>query len=195
LTIYDGECKRLADEARRTREAEERRARQEADAKAAAERARAEEQAAAARKLAEEAEAKRVAAVAEGNKRAAAAAAAEKAKQEEQARSVIENGEAKAMELQLAAAAAPTTVVAPEPVKLAGFSTRENWVAEFAAGMREDDVKLALCQAIAGGRPDLLALLAIDMPAANRLAKAQKKNMHAPGLQAVNRPVATSRAA
>jgi hypothetical protein len=185
---------KLIEEAKAKRAEEERAARQKAEQEAAAARARAEEQAAAARKLAEEAEAKRIAAVAEGNKRAAAAAAAEKAKQEEKANSALENGEAKAQELQLAASAAPVTQVQEQP-KLAGFSTRENWVAELALGMTEEEAKYAIACAIAGGRRDLLPLLDLDMPAANRLAKAQRKNMNAPGLVAVNRPIAASRAA
>jgi hypothetical protein len=51
-------------------------------------------------------------------------------------------------------------------------------------------VKFDIATAIAGGRTDLLALFKLDMSAANRLAKAQKKGMKVPGLQAVNRPVA-----
>jgi hypothetical protein len=186
---------RRAEEARRARVEEERRLRQEAEAKAAAERARAEEQAAAARKLAEEAEAKRLAAIAEGNKRAAAAAAAEKAKQEEKAQAAIETGEAKAQSAVLAASAAPTTTVIPARTELDGFSTRDNWVAELLPDRDEDGVKFEIANAIAGGRTDLLALFKLDMAAANRLAKAQKKAMKVPGLQAVNRPVAASRAA
>lgn len=195
LTDYDTDCKRIADEARRAREAEERAARQKAEQDAAAERARAAEQAAAAQRAARKAEEDRLAALAAGNKRAAAAAAAEQAKQEEKARAAIENGDSKAMEIELSASAAPVTTIVPEPMKIEGFSTRENWVAELAAGKSEEDATYDIAVAVAGGRRDLLPLLKRDAPASNRLAKAQRKNMNVPGLVSVNRPIAASRAA
>lgn len=193
LTDFDAKQRQLADEARRAREAEERRARQEAEAKAAAERARAEEQAKEARRQAEEAEAARRKAESDGNARAAAAAAAEAAKALARAHAATENGEAKAQQMELAASAMPSSVVEHEAVKLEGFSTRENWVAELVDGFDEDRVKREVCAAIGTGRSDLLALVKLDLPAANRLAKALKRSMNVPGLKAVNRPVAASR--
>jgi hypothetical protein len=190
---------------RRAAEEGARRARAEAEAQAAALRARAQEQAREAqqRAAAAEAERKRAAEKAErlrseGNAKAAAeqerqarAAAAERARQEEAERTTIEAGEAKAQQATMAAAAMPVHVAGP--VKLAGFASKENWVAELTVG--EDEAKTAICAAIATGRTDLLALLALDMKAANKLAKAQKKFFNVPGMKAVNRPVATSRAA
>jgi hypothetical protein len=202
LVKFDAEVKRLADEARRRREDEERAARQKAEQEAAAARARAEQEAREKERQAREAEERRLAAEREGNSKAAAKAAAEKAKAEEGARAAIETGEAKAMEVQLAASAAPTTTEAPEAVKLAGFSTRENYVSELAPGVLDEETALALLVAGIAGvdaaklqRRDLLALIKIDWPAANKLAKAQKTHMNAPGLVAKNRPVASSRAA
>lgn len=193
LTGFTAQQQRLADEARRAREAEERAARQEGERKAAAERARSEEVAREERRRAAEAEAARAKAEAEGNRKAAAKAAAEAAAAEERAKASLENGEAKARTMELEGSAAPTTIVVPEPMKLDGFSTRDNWCAELKEGFDDEAVKRELCHAVAEGRTDLLALLKLDMTAANRLAKAQRKNMNAPGLLAVNRPVAASR--
>lgn len=195
LTAFTEAEERRAEEARRARQEEERKARQVAEAQAAAERARADEIAREKRRQAEEQEATRRKAEAEGNARAAAAAAAAKAKLEEQARAAVESGESKANELVLAASAVPTTIVAPAPTELAGFSTRENWVAELEGTLTEDQAKAVIVGAIAGGRTELLALLKLDLAAANRLAKAQKGAMHVPGLRSVNRPVAASRSA
>lgn len=197
LLAYTTEKQRLADEARRQADETARKARQEAEAKAAAERARAEEIAAGARREAEEAEARRKQAEAEGNARAAAAAASDAAKATAKAESVVENAEAKAQETILTAAAAPAVVAAP-PVKLAGFSTRDNWTAEVAPGFTEEQALRAIVVACAGGNPmtertDLLAMLKLDMSAAGKLAKALKGAFNVPGLVAVNRPVAASR--
>lgn len=202
LTTWTSEQKRLADEAKRAREAEERAARQKAEQDAAAARAKAQEQADAALRAAKEAEAKRQAALAEGNTRAATAAAAEKAKLEEKANAAIQNGEAKAMEVEQVAAAAPSLVVVPQAQKLEGFSTRENWIAELAPGVADEAalVKL-LVVAITGvevkdfKRPDILALVAYEAKAAGKLAKALKTSMNIPGIVARNKPVAASRAA
>lgn len=191
LSGWTVEQQRIADEARRKAQEEERRRQQEAESQAAAARARAEEQAAQKRREAEEAEARRKQAEAEGNTRAAAAAAAEAAKKEEQAKAAIENGEAKATEVQLAAAAAPTAVTVPEPTKVSGFQLRDNWIAELAGD--EDAAKVAICTAIGNGRIELLSLLALDMKAANKLAKALKGNFNVPGLKARNAPIAASR--
>lgn len=187
------EERRVAEE-RRAQEEAARKLRAEAEAKAAAERARAEEQAKEARRKAAEAEEARRKAEAEGNARAAAAAAAQAAKLEEQAKAAREAGEAKAQAAVLAAAAAPAPAPVEAPAKLEGFSTRENWVAELAAGKTEDDVKLAIVQAIAaGGRQDLLPILKLDMVQANKTAKALKAHTNIPGMKAVNNPVAASR--
>lgn len=201
------EEERVAAERRNAEEAA-RRARAEAEAQAAAQRARAQQEADEKRRQAALAEAERqrqereaVRLRAEGNAkaaaeaaRAAATAAAESAKREEEAQAKIEAGEAKAQQTTMAAAAIPMEVVAG-PAKLAGFGSRENWGAELAPGKTEDEVKVAICSAIAGGRTDLFALIALDMKAAGKLAKALKANFNVPGLNAVNRPVAASRAA
>jgi hypothetical protein len=193
LTAYtEREDKRLED-ARRAREAEERAARQKAAEDAAAVLARAEQEAQQRAREAAEAEARRKAAEDAGNDRAAKAAAAEKAKAEEQARAAIENGAAKAAEATLAASAFPANAVVPERVKIDGYSTRENFVAELDTGCTEDIAKDRIVAAIAAGRTDLRPLLALDMVAANRLAKALKGSMNVPGLRAVDRPVGTSR--
>jgi len=200
LTGWTQEQERIAAEARRRAEEEARRQRQEAEAKAAAERARAAAAAAEARRKAEEAEAARQKAVAEGNTRAAAAAAAAGAKAEEQARAAIENGEAKAMQAQLEAAAAPSTIAVQELAKIAGFSMRKNWIAELPENTTIEQARESIARAIFGlahdaplARPDLLSLLAVDMKTANQLAKALEANFNAPGLLARNAPIAASR--
>lgn len=201
LLKYDAECKRLADEARRRREEEERAARQKAEQEAAAVRAKAEAESREKARLAAEAEERRQTAIREGNAKAAREEAAKKARLEEQSKAALENGEAKALETELAASAAPTATIVPEPVKLAGLSTRENWVAELAAGVDAEEAALRVVEAITGtpraqwARRDLMAGVSIEMSVFNKLAKAQKKNMNVPGLAAVNRPVAASRAA
>lgn len=192
LLNFQQDQQRKADEARRAAEDAARKARQVAEAQAAAERARAEEQAREARRRAEEAEAARRKAEAEGNVRAAAAAAAEKAKAEERERAVLENGEAKAMQAQLAAANVQPAVPVPEPTKIAGFSSAKNWIAELAPGFDEEKAKDAIVVAIATGRRDLLSVLALDMKAAGKLAKALEKNFNVPGLTARNNPTARS---
>lgn len=189
------EAERVAAESRARQEAE-RRAREEAEQQAAAARARAESAAAESRRKAAEAAERERKAREEGNARAAAAAAAERAKREEEERQRLAEGERKASELQLAAAAAGQNA---EPVreatKVDGFSMRKNWIAELADGKSDDEAKRAIVTAIAAGREDLLGLLALDMKAANKLAKALEKNFNVPGLKARNDPVATSRGA
>lgn len=194
LTTWTAEQERIADEARRAREAEERKRRQEAEAKAAAERAKAEEIAREERRKAAEAEVARVKALAEGNAKAAAKAASDAAAAEQRGKAAIENAEVKATQIELASVSMPSTVVVPEPQKLEGFSTRDNWVAELNDSVTEDQATLLIAQAIATGRTDLLPLLKRDPAACNRLAKAQKKSMNVPGMRAVNRPIAASRA-
>lgn len=193
LGAWTQEQQRIAEEARRKAAEEARKAREEADRKAAAERARAEQAAAEARKKAEAAEAARLKAEAEGNARAAREAAASKAKAEEEERQRLAAGERKAQELELAAAAAAPTAVVEAPKAPAGFSMRKNWIAELAPDTSEDDAKLAIVRAIAGGRNDLLALLELDMKSATKLAKALETKFNVPGLKARNAPVPTSR--
>jgi len=193
LEVWTVEQRRIADEARRVAEAEERRLRQEAEAKAAAERAKAEQQAADQRRQAAEAEERRKAAEAEGNAKAAAAAAAEAARLQEKAAATLENGEAKAAEAVMSAQAAVPVVAAPE--KVAGFSLRDNWKGELLPGKTERDAIALIVDAIPDGRTDLLALLKLDMSAADKLAKALKKSMNVPGMQAVNRQGSMSRPA
>lgn len=192
LTTWTQEQERIAAEARRLDEEEARKARQKAEAEAAAARARAEEQARAARAEAEAAEKRRLEAEAAGNARAAAAAAAEAAKLNAKAESVVENAEAHAQEVVLTAAASAEVVV-PAAQKLAGFSTRDNWVAELAPNITNEGAILAIVREIAAGRNDLLPMLQLDMSAAGRLAKALRGSFKVPGLVAVNRPVAASR--
>lgn len=201
------EDERVARE-RREREEAERRARAEAEARAAAERAKAEEAARKAREEAEAAERRRREAEEaarrareEGDRRAAAeaerraqAAAAERARREEEERLRLEEGERKAAEIQLAAAAAvPSQAPVQEAAVPAGFTLRDNWVAELEPGKTEDQVKEEIVRAIAAGRTDLLSLLALDMKAASKLAKALTKQFNVPGLRAVNKPVPVSR--
>ena len=170
------------------REAIARKLRQEAEAKAAAERARAEEQAREARRKAEEAERERLRAEAEGNARAAAAAAAARAKAEEAERAAIENGEARAQEAQLQAAAQVAAAPVAEPVKISGQALRDNWIAELLPGITEDQAR-ALIVAEAANRPELLGVLKLDTGAVNKMAKALKGAMRVPGFAAQNRPL------
>jgi hypothetical protein len=195
LGAYKVEQKRLADEAERRAAAIARQARADAEAKAAADRARAEAEAAEKRRQAAAAEEARRRAEAEGNAAAAAAAAAKAAKLESEATAKTDAAEARAVEGALAVEASLPAVVVPAAPKLAGLTTRENWVAELAEGFDERRALLAVVQAIAGGRTDLLGLLALDMRAATALAKAQKSHMQVPGLVAVDRPIVASRAA
>ena len=170
------------------REALARRLRQEAEAKAAAERARAEEQAREARRKEQEAQEAQRKALAEGNARAAAAAAAEAAKQAEKAAAAVENGNAKAQEAQLAAAAQVQAAPVAAPVRVAGQSVKDNWIAEMNTGLTEDQAK-ALIVAEAATRPELLGLLELDTGAINKMAKALKGAMRVPGFTAANRPL------
>ncbi|MBY0436902.1 MAG: hypothetical protein K2W80_01835 [Burkholderiales bacterium] len=194
LLEWKSEQDRIAAEAQRKAAADARRLREEAEAKAAAERAKAEQIAAAKRREAEAAAEAQRKAEAEGNKRAAQAAAARQAKLEEEARQSTDRAEATAAELTMTAAAA-APVVAAVPSAPAGFGARKNWVAELAEGMGEADAIRLIARGIVEGRNDLITLLKLDMSAANKLAKAQEQHMSVPGLVAVNRPIATSRAA
>lgn len=199
LTTWTTEQQRLADERQRQQREEERKARQKADQEAAAARAKAAEEAAAKQKAAQEAEEARQRAIAEGNAKEAAKQAALAAKATEAAHAAIENGNAKAADALIAAeASAPAPTEAP--TKIAGFSTRKNFKAELAPGETGETALDKIICAIAGvdqlrGRLDLRALLELDTAAADRLARAQQGMFNVPGLVAVNRPVASSRAA
>lgn len=191
LLSYQQAEEAKAEAARRAAEEIARKARQEAEAKAAAERARAEEQAREARRKEEEAREAQRKAEAEGNARAAAAAAAKAAEHAAKATAVVENAEAKATETIIAAAAMPIAEVAA-PAKLEGLSFRDNWVAELAPGV-EESAAIAQIAAATASRPELAAVLKLDIPAANKMAKALKGAFNIPGLKAVNKPVAASR--
>lgn len=189
LMAYTTEQQRIVEEQRRVAMEAERIARQKAEA--AAERARAAARAAELQRQAAEAEAARAKAAAEGNARAAAEAAASAAKLTEKANAALANGEAKANSAQLEAAASVMIVAAP--AKIDGFGTRDNWKAEFVTNELVALPKIVA--AIAAGRTDLLALLCVDMKAADRLAKALKSAFSVPGMTAVNRPSSVVRKA
>lgn len=196
---------RLADEARRARDEQERRIRQEAEAKAAAERARAEQEASEKRRQAAEQEEIRKKAELDGNAKVAAKAAADGARLEEEARSRQQQGDLRASEHTLSAAAAISSAPAVvEPAKVDGFSMRDNWQVELDGA--ENDVVKTIAGEIVGTRvdksgnfnygaprPELVGLLKLDLSAANRMAKALKGVMNVPGLRAVNKPTPVSR--
>ena len=193
LGLFAQAQQRLVDEERRKREAEERHIRQEAEAKAAAERAKAEEQAREMRRQADEAAEAQRKAVAEGNAKAAAKAAAESARLEEEARARQQEGEIKAAQTQLEAAAsvqaqAPAAVAA----KIDGFAMRDNWQVELE---RDEQHAVTQIAAVLASKPELVGLLSLNMSAANKMAKALKQNMNVPGLRAVNKQTAVSRKA
>ncbi|MBI2798934.1 MAG: hypothetical protein HYX63_01405 [Gammaproteobacteria bacterium] len=200
------EDRRVADE-RRKADDEARRIRQEAEQKATAERARAEQQAADERRKAEAAEQERqraeaeaARARAEGDKQAAAvaerqaaAAAAEAAKREESARAKEEEGEAKAVNAELSAMA--TIQAAPQVAVTAvpnGFGLRDNFVAIVEKDERTTILAIA---AVLATRPELVALLKLDMSAANKMAKALRDNANLPGFVVRNERISTSRKA
>lgn len=189
LVTYQQEQDRIAEENRLKAEAEARRQRQEAEQRAAAERARAAVIAEENRKKAAEVEEARLKAEAEGNARAAASLAAESARLIEKADAVVENAEAKAATAVMEAAAAP---VVAAPAKIAGLSLRKNWVAEIEPGKTEKDVIRAIA-ALLNERPELIALLSLDMTAAKKLAKAQEGEFNVPYMKARNAPIAASR--
>jgi hypothetical protein len=174
---------------RREREEAERKAREAAEREAAAARERARIVSEELRRKAQEAAEREQKARDEGNHRAAAAAAAERARRDEEARQKVEEGERKAAEAQLAAAALPMAEVR-EAAKVAGFGLRDAWSAE--ATVEETEAVLLIAAALTA-RPELAGLLKVDWPAANRMAKALRRNFNVPGLRAVNKPVPVSR--
>jgi hypothetical protein len=194
----DKERKRIALE-NALREEAARKIRQEAEREAAVVRARADEAAAEARRKSEEAEAARRKALAEGNARAAATAAAEKAKQDERERAARENGEAKAQEALLAAAAQVAAAPVVEQAKVAGASMRDKWVAKIlvtdmeakrlivaaAAGVAIVDGKRTLVSP----RPELLGVLDLGGPAIRKQAESLHEAFNIPGFEAVNEPI------
>lgn len=202
---------RIAAEKKAKAEAEARRIQQEAEAKAAAERARAEERERAAREKAAAAEEARKKAAEEaerlrreGDAKAAAeqeriakAQAAERARQEEAERVAREEADRKAREATLKAAAeaeAHRQSTTAEPSKVAGFSSRDKWIAELEEGKTEDEVKLLICKAIISNeRTELLTMFKLDMAAANKLAAAQKALARIPGMKVRNAPIGVSR--
>lgn len=194
LSTWTTEQERIAAEERQRQQAAQRLREQEAERAAAAERARAQELARAEERRAAEAEAARVKALAEGNAREAAKQAALAASATEKAQSVVENADAKAMDA-LVAAQIPVAAPVVAPAKVSGFSMRDNWKAELLPGVSPEQALALIVKAAATNRPDLLSLLTVDMTAAYRLAKAQHNLMNVPGMKAVNRPVASSRAA
>lgn len=199
---HEAEAKAAAELARAQEAARQR----EAEARAAAEaRARAEaaaKQAAEEKRIAQEAGDKgavRAAAEAErkANEEARSRAAAE-AKANEQAVAAVANGVATAARVQTeAAAAASAQPLVQEATKIAGQSTKENWVAVLKDGETAESALEKIVAAIAGvpvitGRRDLLAHLALDTAprgSLNRQAAAQKAHMSVPGFRAENQPL------
>ena len=180
--------RREAEEARRKKAAEEAaeaaRLRAAGDAAAAAEREK--------KAKAEAKEAKRKAdAEAAEQSRVAATAAAEAARREENARAIQQQGEQRAQESVLAAAAAPAPVV--EARKLEGFGQAANWVVELTAPTEADAIKLIA--AALPDRPELIAMLKLDMTAARRQGTSLKAHFNIPGLKCTNQPKAVSRGA
>ncbi len=188
LGDWDAKERTRIEAERQAAEATARKARQEAEAKAAAERARAEELAREERRKAAEAEERRRKAEAEGNARAAAAAAAEAAKATEKAAAAVENGEARATQLHLEAAAVASAAPVLERAKVAGASMRDNWVARRKDGVSAENAKSQIVAACAA-RPDLLGLLELNEGAINKLAKALKTSLNVPGYEARNEPI------
>ncbi len=184
----ESERKRIALE-NAQREEEARRVRQEAERKAAEEEARAKQKAEEERRKAEAAEKQRQEAEAAGDTRAAAAAAAQVAGANERAQQALENGQAKASEAHLKAATAVAAAPVAAPVKIAGVSSRERFVAELKPGITEDAAKALIVKAAAEGRTDLLAILEISDKALSQLARAQKQHMDVPGYVSVDRPI------
>ena len=186
LLAWDRKEKARVDSETAEREAIARKWRLAAEIKVAAERAKAEEKARELRRQAEVAEAARQKALSEGNARAAASAAAESAKALERAAAALEEGNAKAITMQIAATLVDT---APIPIveKIEGSSTRDNWLPELKPGLTEEQAKELIVKGAATD-PQLLGLLKLDMPAINKLAKALRSVANIPGFVVVNRP-------
>jgi hypothetical protein len=109
----------------------------------------------------------------------------------EQAQQVLEQGERDAHH---AVAAAASVVIEPPPaVKVAGFSSRKNWIAELKTGTSEEQAKMAIISAIVANRPELVACLDLNMKSIKSMAKALENNFNVPGFTARNAPVGVSR--
>lgn len=185
------------------REEEQRRARQEAERIAAEQQARAQQIAAQKQREAEEAERERQAAEAAGNTQAAADAAAAKASATEAANAALEDGTAKAQEAHLQVAAVATASAPPPNQKLAGNSLRENYVAKLRPNLTENQAKALIVLAAVLppnpdgsphdlaklARPELLAMLKLDLGALNKMSKALKGAFNVPGFEAVDEPI------
>ena len=75
----------------------------------------------------------------------------------------LENGNAKAQEVQLQAAAQVQAAPVVDPCRIKGQSTKTAWQAELKPGVTIDQAKLLICEAIVNNkRHDLLALLDLD---------------------------------
>lgn len=203
LAWENAEKERVARE-NAAREAEARKIRQEAEQRAAAERAKAAEAARLEREKAAAAEeARRKAkedadrARREGDAKAAAeaerrakAAAAEFAKAQEKEHAALENGAAKAQEVQMQAAAVVSAAPVAVVTKIAGQALKDNWLAELKPGTSIDQAKVLIVEAIHAGRHELLGMIEIDTAprgALNKLAAALKGAFNVPGFAAVNR--------
>jgi hypothetical protein len=194
LAWTKAEQERVARE-RAAAEEVDRKARAEAQARAAAEEARAREAAEARRREEAQAEAARKAAAEAGNKREAEKQAALAARLREEADAREEAGRQEAERIRQEAAARVPTEVQEAP-KVSGFSTRKNWKARLAPNTTEDQAIRKNAAAIFGikeplanfpdSRPELVAMLKIDWPAANKAAKALEGNFNLPGLEAFN---------
>lgn len=191
-----------------------RKARLEAEQKAAAERARqieverkAREEAAKAQAAKLEAQRKAEAARAAGDKEAAAkaereakAAAALQAKKEEQEQQAKAEADRKAREAELEAdvrrqaAEEQSRAAAATSPALKGFGTADSWVTELdldKAPTEADAIKLIA--AALEKRPELIAVLKLDMVVARRMGTALNANFNIPGLKCTNQPKAVSR--
>lgn len=201
LTFKKREDERVARERREAEEAD-RKARAEAAARAAAEEARARQAAEQKRREEEEAERQRKAAEESGNKREAEKQAALAARLREEATAREEAGRQEAERIRQEAAARVPTEVQEAP-KVSGFSTRKNWKARLAPNTTEDQAILKIAAGIFGlkiverggkgpyefsetARSELIAMLKLDMVAANKAAKALENNFNIPGLEAWN---------
>lgn len=201
LAWTKAEQERVARERAAAEEAD-RKARAEAVARAAAEEARARQAAEQKRREEAEAERKRKEAEESGNKREAEKQAALSARLREEAEAREQRGREEAERIRYEAAARAPTEVQEAP-RVSGFSTRKNWKARLAPNTTEDQAILKIAAGIFGlkiverggkgpyefsetARSELVAMLKIDMVAANKAAKALEANFNIPGLEAWN---------
>jgi len=173
---------------RRQNEENERKARAEAEAQAAALRAAAEERSKAELAKAAAAQAAMEVAQAAGKKSEVARLAAQAASATQRAENAVAAGEAAAQDAVLEAGAA-TVVMPTVATKVAGFTTRERWVAQFQTGIGAAQAIRLIARELQS-RPELVAYLSLDESALNKTAGAQKSAFNVPGFVAVNDPVA-----